>query len=214
MIGQKGSGMTAGRAANALLCIALLAAIVAFAMPQAAHAAGPTVTVKSATLNVRAGPGTNYAAIGSAKKGQTLEGLGRSADSKWVQVCCVASKQGWLSATGVTVQGGIAALPVVKAPAAPPTAAKAGKGPRPPTGTLLYSVVNLEQDRWELWEYSFATGKSRFLKEWRTEVAFSRDYKQVLYYVWGDEENSGIYAANAADLSGERPVIKVGVYYP
>ena len=49
---------------------------------------------------------------------------------------------------------------------------------------LLYSVLNRDADRWELWEYNFATAKSRFLKEWRTEVAFSPDYKQVVYFAW------------------------------
>ena len=71
------------------------------------------------------------------------------------------------------------------APAKPKESAKpSAKASGKPSGVLLYSVLNRDADRWELWEYSFATAKSRFLKEWRTEVAFSHDYKQVVYYAW------------------------------
>ena len=51
------------------------------------------------------------------------------------------------------------------------------------------------------------------MKEWRTEVAFAPDYKQVVYYVWraANGDKYGLYAANP-DLSGERLVIEGGEY--
>lgn len=82
-----------------------------------------------------------------------------------------------------------------------------------PTGILLYSVLNRDAKRWELWQHNFASGESKFLKEWRTEVAFSPNYKQVIYFGWPAAmgEQYGIYIANA-DLSSERLVIRGGAY--
>lgn len=102
--------------------------------------------------------------------------------------------------------------PTATATPVPPT-----KTPKPavakPSGILFYSVANMDAARWELWQYNFASGEAKFLKEWRTEVAFSPDYKQVVYYGWpavmGNQ--AGIYAANA-DLSNEHLVIRGGAY--
>jgi hypothetical protein len=100
----------------------------------------------------------------------------------------------------------------------PSTATPAGPTPAPkpsgnPAGALLYSVANMEQNRWEMWQYSFNTGENKFMKEWRTEVAFSPDYRQVAYYGWpaAFSGKPGIYVANP-DLSGERLVILGGAY--
>jgi hypothetical protein len=199
----------------ALICLVLLTTV-AWATEStltAPQAAGPTVTVKGATLNVRAGPGTNYAVIGSAKKGQTFEAKGRTADSKWIQICCVDAKTGWVSAPLVTVSGDIKALPVPKDIPAPSAAAKPAATGGKPAGTLMYSVVNWDADRWELWEYNFTNGKSRFLKEWRTELACSSNCKLIAFYGWDAVfgEKAGIYIANP-DLSGERLLLPAGDY--
>jgi len=176
----------------------------------------PQVAVKGQTMNVRNGPGATFGVIATARQGQTFDLTGRNPDSSWLQVCCFDGKSGWVSAGLVTVTGDVAAVPVPKdLPTPPPSptpgpAAQAGGALR---GVLLYSVANMGADRWELWQYSFADGKSKFLKEWRTEVAFSHDFKQVIFFGWpgamGDKY--GIYIANA-DLSGERLVIKGGEY--
>jgi Tol biopolymer transport system component/uncharacterized protein YraI len=184
--------------------------------------AGPTATVKGASLNVRSGPGANYPVIAAAKKGQTFDVKGKNQDGSWLQLCCFSGKPGWASASLLSVKGDLKAVPVVKNVPAPPAAAAKPAAAKPPAasaatgkpkGVLLYSVANMDAERWEIWEYNFATGKSRMLKEWRTEVAFSKDYKQVVYYVWpaaaGDKY--GIYVA-APDLSGERLIIEGGAY--
>ena len=107
------------------------------------------------------------------------------------------------------------------ATALPPTSTPMPLAPKPTpkpadrnaSGVLLYSLADMDQNRWELWQYNFASGEAKFLVEWRTEVAFSPDFKQVVYYGWPPAmgEKPGIYAANA-DLSGERLVILGGVY--
>jgi len=58
---------------------------------------GTAYRVDASTLNVRQGPGTNYAVIGSLKKGEVVEGLAVSADSQWVQIRKAGGITGWCS---------------------------------------------------------------------------------------------------------------------
>ena len=53
--------------------------------------------VDANTLNLRQGPGLNYAAIGSLKKGEIVEGLAVSADNQWAQVRTTNGVTGWAS---------------------------------------------------------------------------------------------------------------------
>lgn len=52
------------------------------------------------TLNMREGPGTEYAVVGSVPQGTTLTVLSRNADGAWWYVCCVTGTDtpGWASA--------------------------------------------------------------------------------------------------------------------
>ena len=181
--------------------------------------------VPKQNINLRDGPGTEYAVAGSAKASQALEITGKNVGGTWWQVCCVGGKPAWLAASLVTVKGDVSGVAVpadLPAPPPSPTPAPTTATPsQPPAaggplrGVLLYSVANMEADRWELWQYTFATGEAKFMKEWRTEAAFSRDYSQVAYFSWGPGTGGkpGIYAANA-DLSGERLVFEGLPAYP
>ena len=196
-----------------LCMVAKLATAAGTTGPAAAATATPTgvrATVKGATLNVRSGPGTTFSVITVAKKGQSFDVQGKTKDGAWLQLCCFSGKPGWVSASLVTVAGDLKKVPV---PAGLPTPAPAAKPSGKPSGVLLYSVLNGDADRWELWEYNFATAKSRFLKEWRTEVAFAPNFKQVVYFAWPGAVGGkyGLYAANP-DLSGERLIITGGEY--
>ncbi len=179
--------------------------------------AGPTATVKGASLNVRSGPGSTYPVIAAAKKGETFDVKGKNQNGSWLQLCCFSGKNGWASASLLTIKGGLGKVAVVKdippAPAAAAKPATAGTAAGKPRGILLYSVANMADKRWEVWEYNFATGKSRKLNDWRTELAFSRDNKQLVYFAWpgavGDKP--GVYIS-APDFSGERLVIEGGAY--
>lgn len=68
-------------------------------------------------VNVRSGPGTQYASYGVAQPGASAEIIGQSEDGKWwvVKLPSVAAGQGWVSADYVqaTNAGGV---PVVPAP--------------------------------------------------------------------------------------------------
>lgn len=171
--------------------------------------------VPKQNINLRGGPGTGYAVAGSAKAGQPLEIVGKNQAGTWLQVCCVAEKKVWLSASLATVQGDVAGVPVpadIPTPPPAPTAAPKPSGGAL-SGVLLYSVANMDAGKWELWEYTFATGASRALFDWRTEVAYSGDYKQIAYYAWPPVVGAdrGIWIMNR-DYTGERLVIRGGAY--
>lgn len=210
------------------------------ATPTTVAANGPQA-VPNRTMNVRGGPGTNFPVIGSAATGSSYAITGKNEDGSWYQVCCFADdKKGWVSASLVTVQGDAAAvtlaedIPTPEPTATPvptatpdpnatatPTAAPAASGGGgaatggPTRGVLLYSVANMADQRWELWEYNFASKASRKLFDWRTEVQFSPSYGQIAYFAWpaavGDQ--AGIWIMNT-DYSNERLVIPGGAAYP
>lgn len=64
-------------------------------------------------LNVRAGPGTDTPVLATLPAGSRLTPVGRDAEGRWVEVCCVAGDQhGWVLAELVDVAGNLAGLPV------------------------------------------------------------------------------------------------------
>ena len=210
------------------------------ATPTTAPASGKPQAVPKSTMNVRAGPGVNFPVIGSATAGKPYEITGKNPEGSWYQICCIGDAKGWLSASLVTVQGDPATIAVAddiptpeptattaptatpdpNATATPTTAPAAGGGATggPSRGMLLYSVANMGDQRWELWEYNFASKASRKLFDWRTEVQFSPNYGQIAYFAWpgavgGNRDQVGIWVMNA-DYSNERLVIPGGAAYP
>lgn len=77
--------------------------------PAAAAAAAPTVRQNA---NLRAGPGTNYAIVGGAVKGRSLQLAGKSADGRWYQL----QSGEWIAAFLVTDAPD---LPTVRADSSP-----------------------------------------------------------------------------------------------
>ena len=64
-------------------------------------------------LNVRAGPGTDTPVLATLPAGSRLTPVGRDAESRWVQICCVADEQsGWVLAELVDLAGDLTGLPV------------------------------------------------------------------------------------------------------
>jgi hypothetical protein len=186
-------------------------------------------------MNVRGGPGTDFAVIASATAGDSFDIGGKNEDGSWYQVCCFGEDEpGWVSASLVTVEGDAAAIevaadipepPPTPTPAptptpGPTTAAPSGGGSTggtaggPLRGTLIYSVANMDAGRWELWEVNLASGASRKLFDWRTEVDFSPNYSQIAFFAWPPSGiQPGVWVMNA-DYSGERLVIAAGAAYP
>jgi Bacterial SH3 domain len=122
-------------------------------VPPPTETPAPAVALKKPTLNVRGGPGTNYAVIGALKQGDRAAVTGRSGDCAWLQVTTAAGLAGWIAggADYVTLNVPCASVPEAKAPppptraptrpapAATPTVA-AAKGPSLPTdkGCFLF----------------------------------------------------------------------------
>jgi hypothetical protein len=107
-------------------------------VPPTQPAARPSVTV-SVGLRVRAGPGVNYAQVGSLAAGTTVEIIGRNADSSWWQIAYASAPggKGWISANpSYGTAENTAAVPLVEAPPPPPprspTAPPAGGAPEAP----------------------------------------------------------------------------------
>ncbi len=53
--------------------------------------------VDAASLNLRQGPGTNFAVVGSLKKSEMVDGLAVSSDGQWAQVRKATGVTGWAS---------------------------------------------------------------------------------------------------------------------
>ncbi len=81
---------------------------------------GPQVSILSATLNVRGGPGTTYTLVGVLKVGDTVAIVGRNADRSW-WVIQSGPLRGWIinSSAYMTVSGDTSAVPLVAVPPSP-----------------------------------------------------------------------------------------------
>jgi SH3-like domain-containing protein len=141
------------------------AAVAGAPTPAPTSATVMTGTVKGKTGNVRAGPGTGFQIVASVKLGDKVNLTGRTSDSTWFQVCCYKNAPAWISASLVTPSGKIAALPIPKViPKLTAAVAKPAANPAAPKGVLVYSVLNMDQERWEMWQYDFSTGESQFAR--------------------------------------------------
>lgn len=95
-----------------------------------APAASSPYVVTAKSMNVRAGPGTDYQVIGGADAGQQYDCIGRNADGTWLQVS-YAGAPAWMFAELVEAHD-VEAVPVVEV--APPPATDTPV-PAPPTNT-------------------------------------------------------------------------------
>lgn len=78
----------------------------------------------SGAANLRSGPGTQYAALGSLPLGQAIQVLSIWTGGQWYEVNA-GSQRLWLAASVVTLSGDCSALPQVQAPPNAPLAATA-----------------------------------------------------------------------------------------
>jgi len=72
------------------------------------------ITLTNARLNVRAGPGTNYAVMGKAYPDERYVALARNSGSSWIQIALPETESGfgWVSAQYATVDAAIGDLAV------------------------------------------------------------------------------------------------------
>lgn len=71
-----------------------------------------TAEIKSATANLRGGPGTEFDVVSTAAQGKRFPVIARNADGSWWQVCCVEGKPVWVNDSVVTILGARDVVPV------------------------------------------------------------------------------------------------------
>ncbi|MEP6985026.1 MAG: SH3 domain-containing protein [Chloroflexota bacterium] len=86
---------------------------------------GVCVASSPRNINLRSGPGTNYARLALLPARQTIQVIGQSDNGQWLVVQNDVL-QGWVSALVVSVTGPCAQLPVVAAPPVPVASATPG----------------------------------------------------------------------------------------
>ena len=79
----------------------------------------PSAAVSVASLNVYAGPATNFAVITTSLQGHVVHMLARTQDASWVRVRVFSGQVGWVSAGSIQPNMPISNLPAV-GPTAPP----------------------------------------------------------------------------------------------
>lgn len=83
---------------------------------QRANVAAPIMIVNTSFLNVRTGPGVQYAVLVTLVGGTTLPVLGIAGDRVWYQVSTIAGV-GWVNSQYVLPRGNFANVPLAEAPA-------------------------------------------------------------------------------------------------
>jgi uncharacterized protein YraI len=89
----------------------------------------PRAVVTHETLNVRAGPGTSYAKVGTLRQGDEVVVTGRNKAGTWLAITAADGIEGWVYAEYTNVDTSVESLPVAKAP--PPPASPTPAGPKP-----------------------------------------------------------------------------------
>ena len=202
--------------------------------PEPAASGGPTVRIARPNINLRLGPGTNFQIVGNAVEGETFAVTGRNGAGDWYEITTADGGTAWTFAGIVELSGDAASIAVVEsvveagpasepaaeAPAsdAPAASTEAAPAPAPAanlsglSGRLLYSVANMDAERWELWEYNFGSGSTSKIADWRTEIDVSRDGAQIVYFAWPEDEgDAGIWIMDR-DYSNRRLVLPGGAY--
>lgn len=103
----------------------------------------PTATVRFESVNVRSGPGQEYAVVGGRTQGQTCPITGRNADSTWWTIQCSDGLIGWISNEVVIETGDTDAVPIIPSPPPPPV--QPTPTPLPPSANAW--VVNYFSNR-------------------------------------------------------------------
>jgi len=99
-----------------------------------------TATVTSYKLNVRRGPGTNFAIITKLNNGQVVPLTGyRNGDATWVQIALPNGVQGWVSALYINTSIPVSSLIPVTGTTPPPPPPPGGLG----TGVVIAGALNV-----------------------------------------------------------------------
>jgi dipeptidyl aminopeptidase/acylaminoacyl peptidase len=200
-----------------------LAAETATATLQPKTLATPTPTITATTitaqaeiistgLNVRAGPGTNYATIATVAKGDILEITSASANGDWLQIVTPAGKLGWISGQSAytRILGSLNQVPLVTAvTGAQATAAVAGQSsPVASTSRLVFATSS----GGDLYRVNIVGAGLQKLASGVIDPVVSPDGTQVAYSRWDGANMGALYVLNLN--SGSEHVIASDIRQP
>ena len=119
----------------------------------------PHFTVNSAQVNVRTGPGTAFAIVGTVEQDDRFDISGRNAAGDWLEFCCVNGQRGWIFAQLLIVSQATSSLPLAQfipaapapintpvPPAQPPAASSVQSCPRNCTEAHNMGMSNMGSD--------------------------------------------------------------------
>ena len=128
-------------------------------LPTDTPVSAPHFTVNSAQVNVRTGPGTAFAIVGTVEQDDRFDISGRNAAGDWLEFCCVNGQRGWIYAQLLNVSQETSSLPLAQdipaapaptntpVPAAQPPAASSGQScPRNCTEAHNMGMSNMGSD--------------------------------------------------------------------
>jgi uncharacterized protein YraI len=164
-----------------------------------------TVTTVGELLNLRAGPGTDYAVVGTRSPGQSLALAGRNESTDWLAVSLPDGKEiGWVSSRFVRAAGDPARLPITdRVSAAPPVAARNAQG-QASTTTGLTGTLVFQAESGYIQVFDLASGNVRSLTT-GSDPALSPDGQTVAFW----REDGGEHGLYVIDVHGgkERRVL-------
>ncbi|MBN1933523.1 MAG: SH3 domain-containing protein [Anaerolineae bacterium] len=101
--------------------------------PTAAPVSAAQATVNSATLNLRAGPGTNYAKLGAVRQGDVLNVIGKNENGSWIKIAASNGVEAWVSVEFVTLSSPLSGVALAQIPPTPTPAPQSTQSPSQPT---------------------------------------------------------------------------------
>jgi len=164
-----------------------------------------TVTTVGELLNLRAGPGTDYAVIGTRSPGETLALAGRNKSTDWLAVTLPDGKDiGWVSSSFVRAAGDPARLPVTDRVSAATSVAAPSAQRQTPVATGLTGKLVFQAQSGQIQVYDLASGNVRYLTT-GADPALSPDGQTVAFW----RQDGGEHGLYVIDVNGgkERRVL-------
>jgi len=164
------------------------------------------VTAESAAL--RTGPGLVYPAVATATMNDLLLVVGQSTNGNWVVVETAAGETAWLAAVDVAIEGELASVVAVAAPATPtpaPTTAPVVSAPpaaAPPLGPNLLVDPGFEQSsaNWRssrrIWFHPLSFHNGRFVRSGEMSAAGGYFHQTIMNVTPGVTYRFGAWATS------------------
>ena len=122
-------------------------------------------------LNIRGGPGTNYATVGALAAGSAVQPIARNETGDWFQITLPGSGTGWVAGWLLIGAPSPESLPVASDIPTPP--------PPPPTAPAVASPPQITPGNSDSW---ISIGEEVEAQGWRFKISSIHKRKTVYYY--------------------------------